>query len=672
MSASALVGAASQYSHCARPHGRSAARVDAALQAQVSRHVEIETDAIVLRPCAGLHAEAHSVVDGLRAPTRGRRSNSSSTLRLSTPSDLRILSKASPLARSASRRRWRVAAPGRRRGCPTASGRGCAKGSRPAAARDRSERECRLVGRTGDVDIGGDVGRRRLREQIEFRHDVAVELRAAAGELELTAEHVQRAAPQVEAALDLRICGCARDLEFAAEFGVDAAAAQKTWLAAAMVTDSVAVERRGRLGAAGLCAPPARGERARSGRDRLARARQRAGPLEIARNLMSIECRSTRPADPESRASAPREFDREIGARGDDVVGDQLRALPVSFSEPGKPAAGSSLTRPAPACRRSGRGVKARDIDLVAVGRDLGLDRLDSDAVRFVGECRRPDLRRARGAGCAKSRDRGVDDDGAARALAAGAEQPLAAARSSRPVARARARRPRSAAREPVTRSEPADEAFPLVLKKEPQAKLVVAGANHHTKPGYWESIRAGQPSSLPIEFRGYVPEDDIPELYQTSSVVALPYDSATGSSGPAHQACEYGVPIVSARLQDFELMAANENMAIRFYKVGDSADLANQLLAILQSPQLEHEMAEQNFAAGLEMTMTSIIQNYLRWFELKQLKRDIASEEGSLVRWRRRSTSVSARVASPDLNARSLRLAPGQEVSNRSEIPLD
>lgn len=215
-------------------------------------------------------------------------------------------------------------------------------------------------------------------------------------------------------------------------------------------------------------------------------------------------------------------------------------------------------------------------------------------------------------------------------------------------------------------------EAFPLVLKKEPQAKLVVAGANHHTKPGYWESIRAAQPSSLPIEFRGYVPEDDIPELYQTSSVVALPYDSATGSSGPAHQACEYGVPIVSARLQDFELMAANENMAIRFYKVGDSADLANQLLAILQSPQLEHEMAEQNFAAGLEMTMTSIIQNYLRWFELKKLKRDIASEEGSLVRWRRRATSASARVASPDLNARSLRLAPGQEVSNRSEIPLD
>ena len=33
-------------------------------------------------------------------------------------------------------------------------------------------------------------------------------------------------------------------------------------------------------------------------------------------------------------------------------------------------------------------------------------------------------------------------------------------------------------------------EAFPAVLKKIPNARLIVAGANHHTKAGYWESIR--------------------------------------------------------------------------------------------------------------------------------------------------------------------------------------
>src|SRR5580658_6630298 len=51
--------------------------------------------------------------------------------------------------------------------------------------------------------------------------------------------------------------------------------------------------------------------------------------------------------------------------------------------------------------------------------------------------------------------------------------------------------------------------AFPKVVERIPEARLMVAGANHHTRAGYWESIRAAQPKHLPIEFRGYVPEDD-------------------------------------------------------------------------------------------------------------------------------------------------------------------
>jgi glycosyltransferase involved in cell wall biosynthesis len=198
-------------------------------------------------------------------------------------------------------------------------------------------------------------------------------------------------------------------------------------------------------------------------------------------------------------------------------------------------------------------------------------------------------------------------------------------------------------------------QAFPLVLKKAPRARLIVAGANHHTKPGYWESIRAAQAPSLPIDFLGYVAEEDIPELFQTSSIVVLPYDSATGSSGPAHQACEFGVPIVSARLKDFEAMATNENMAIRFYKVGDAARLADQLLAILQSPALERQMAERNFAAGLDMNITNVVRSYLRWFELHKLKKSILREPGSPARWRLDSSPPRTDVASSDFSTPSL-----------------
>lgn len=171
-------------------------------------------------------------------------------------------------------------------------------------------------------------------------------------------------------------------------------------------------------------------------------------------------------------------------------------------------------------------------------------------------------------------------------------------------------------------------KAFPLVLARAPRARLVIAGANHHTRAGYWESIRAAQPAHLPIEFRGYVPEEAIPDLYRTTSAVVMPYDSATGSSGPAHQACEYGVPIVCADIPDFREMAAEEDMAILFHKVGDAEHLAEQLCSILLSPELERQMAEHNFAAGVDMTLSNVVNKYLRWFELQRCKKAIRTSQ--------------------------------------------
>jgi len=167
-------------------------------------------------------------------------------------------------------------------------------------------------------------------------------------------------------------------------------------------------------------------------------------------------------------------------------------------------------------------------------------------------------------------------------------------------------------------------EAFPHVVRQIPNARLIVAGANHHTKPGYWEAIRESQKGNPRIEFRGYVAEDDIPELFRTTSIVVMPYDSATGSSGPAHQACEYGIPIVSADIADFRSMAADEDMAVSFYKTGNPADLADKLVEILQSPELQRQLAEHNFSAAMRMTMPSVVRHYLRWFELSRHRQTV------------------------------------------------
>jgi len=196
-------------------------------------------------------------------------------------------------------------------------------------------------------------------------------------------------------------------------------------------------------------------------------------------------------------------------------------------------------------------------------------------------------------------------------------------------------------------------EAFPAVLTRVPHARLVIAGANHHTKPGYWESIRDSQKENPRIEFRGYVEEQEIAELYGTSSIVVMPYDSATGSSGPAHQACEFGVPMVCADIPDFRTMATDEEMAISFYKTGDAADLADKLAGVLESPADQRRMAEQNFSAAVRMTMPNVVRHYLRWFELAERKRALgsSSEIQTFRRWSRDRLrfSGSSRLTAPN-----------------------
>jgi glycosyltransferase involved in cell wall biosynthesis len=211
-------------------------------------------------------------------------------------------------------------------------------------------------------------------------------------------------------------------------------------------------------------------------------------------------------------------------------------------------------------------------------------------------------------------------------------------------------------------------EAFPRVLRKVPNARLVIAGANHHTRAGYWESIRAAQPAHLPIDFLGYVAEEDIPNLYQSTSALVMPYDSATGSSGPAHQACEFGVPIVSADIPDLREMAIDEDMAVSFYKTGDANELAEQLIAILNSPELQRRMAESNYRAGVRMTMSAVIHSYLRWFELQKCKKVLLNGAKPGVNGLRRASPEEGPFDDPPPSARALQ----DEFGLDPEAPLE
>jgi glycosyltransferase involved in cell wall biosynthesis len=162
-------------------------------------------------------------------------------------------------------------------------------------------------------------------------------------------------------------------------------------------------------------------------------------------------------------------------------------------------------------------------------------------------------------------------------------------------------------------------EAFNILTSKMPDARLIVAGGDHPQASGYIESMKRQHAGNPRIEFRGYIPENDLADLFQSSSVAVMPYSSSTGCSGVAHLACAFGVPIVSADLADFRQMAQSEELAIEFYPPGNAQGLADCLLRLLNDIEKQGAMATQNFSAALRMTMPNVVQKYLRHFELQQ-----------------------------------------------------
>jgi len=161
-------------------------------------------------------------------------------------------------------------------------------------------------------------------------------------------------------------------------------------------------------------------------------------------------------------------------------------------------------------------------------------------------------------------------------------------------------------------------ESFEEIVQRFPLARLIIAGGDHPATPGYVADVAHRFSGNPNIQFTGYVEEEQVAALFASATLMVMPYSSATGSSGVAHLACEYGLPIVCADITDFREMGADEQLAINFFKTGDAHSLADCIVALLENPIQQREMGEANFSAALRQTMPMVIQKYMRSFHLQ------------------------------------------------------
>ncbi|HEY3974145.1 MAG TPA: glycosyltransferase [Candidatus Sulfotelmatobacter sp.] len=161
-------------------------------------------------------------------------------------------------------------------------------------------------------------------------------------------------------------------------------------------------------------------------------------------------------------------------------------------------------------------------------------------------------------------------------------------------------------------------EAFEQVAAKFPNVKLVIGGGDHPKTPGYVKSV-AERHASDRIKFLGYVPEAAIADLFREASLTVMPYTSSAGSSGVAHLAAQYGVPMIASNIQDFRELAEHEGIEIRFFAPGNAESLADQMLLALNSPDDLKRMAWRNYSAGVAMSMPQVVREYIRSFRQQE-----------------------------------------------------
>jgi len=161
--------------------------------------------------------------------------------------------------------------------------------------------------------------------------------------------------------------------------------------------------------------------------------------------------------------------------------------------------------------------------------------------------------------------------------------------------------------------------AFESIQKELPPTELIIAGGDHPKMKGYVQSVAEQVKENTRIKFLGYVPEEQLAELFRGASVTVLPYTSSAGSSGVAHLACQYGLPILAPDIKDFVELAEQESVSMEFFGANNLDSLADKLLSLLHSPERLTQMAQQNFSAALQMSMPQIIREYIHSFDMQQ-----------------------------------------------------
>ncbi|GIV77853.1 MAG: glycosyl transferase family 1 [Litorilinea sp.] len=152
--------------------------------------------------------------------------------------------------------------------------------------------------------------------------------------------------------------------------------------------------------------------------------------------------------------------------------------------------------------------------------------------------------------------------------------------------------------------------------------ELVIAGTDSPNAKGYLDEMKRRYGHIPNLRFLGYVPEEEVADVFRSATVVVFPYTSTTGSSGVLHQAGSYGCAVALPNIGDFAEVITEEGYTGEFFEPNDPDSLADAIAHLLDDEELRQSMGMRNFLASRGLPIADVLDWYVLHFQELLAKR--------------------------------------------------
>ena len=161
---------------------------------------------------------------------------------------------------------------------------------------------------------------------------------------------------------------------------------------------------------------------------------------------------------------------------------------------------------------------------------------------------------------------------------------------------------------------------LPLVLKRHPEAKLVITGGIAHADPdqclSYTSMLKALAKRLMvdyAIIFTDYIPDEDVPYLISSADVAIFPFKARQSASGAFSTVYPYKIPVIVANIPVFDFLEDKKD-CIKV-NVENEEELAGAVNQILDKSNLLSKVCEKLDRKMEDLSIERIAKKHVRLY---------------------------------------------------------